>query len=147
VAIYGVLYTSNTVETAVLEVFGDQWAEFHEIDSADLALFDVCELLVTSPLKVVNATGRHLNRLGTDSGFFASTDYSKTQAWARSFMMHHQTPQGIRYNSRKNPTRSRPPGLRFSSKTTEVLRPLIRLPLANPLARRRSRSNRRPTDS
>ena len=105
VAVYGVLYTSNTVETAILEVFGDQWAEFHEIDSADLAIFDVCELLVTSPLKVVNATGRHLNRLGTDSGFFASTEYSKTQAWARSFMMHHQTPQGIRYNSRKNPAR------------------------------------------
>ncbi|HEX4200755.1 MAG TPA: RES family NAD+ phosphorylase [Chthoniobacterales bacterium] len=105
VAVYGVLYTSNTVETAILEVFGDQWAEFHEIDSVDLALFDVCELLVTSPLEVVNATGRHLNRLGTDSGLFASTDYSKTQAWARSFMTHHQTPQGIRYNSRKNPTR------------------------------------------
>jgi hypothetical protein len=63
------------------------------------------ELLVTSPLKVVNATGRHLNRLGTDSGFFASTDYSKTQAWARSFMTHHQAPHGIRYNSRKNPAR------------------------------------------
>jgi hypothetical protein len=105
VAIYGVLYTSNTVETAILEVFGDQWAEFHGIDSADLALFDVCELQVTSSLKVVNATGRHLNRLGTDSGFFASTDYSKTQAWARSFMTHHQAPQGIRYNSRKNPAR------------------------------------------
>jgi hypothetical protein len=105
VASYGVLYASNTVETAILEVFGDQWAEFHEIDSADLALFDVCELLVTSPLKVVNATGRHLNRLGTASGFFASTDYSKTQAWARSFMTHHQAPHGIRYNSRKNPAR------------------------------------------
>jgi len=105
VAIYGVLYASNTVETAILEVFGDQWAQFHEIDLADLELFDVCELLITSPLKVVNATGRHLNRLGTDSGFFASTDYPKTQAWARSFMTHHQAPQGIRYNSRKNPAR------------------------------------------
>jgi hypothetical protein len=105
VAIYGVLYASNTVETAILEVFGDQWAAFHEIDSADLELFDICELLITSPLKVVNATGRHLNRLGTDSGFFASTDYPKTQAWARSFMTHHQAPQGIRYNSRKNPAR------------------------------------------
>jgi hypothetical protein len=105
VAIYGVLYASNTVETAILEVFGDQWAEFHEIDSADLELFDICELLITSPLKVVNATGRHLNRLGTDSGFFASTDYPKTQAWVRSFMTHHQAPQGIRYNSRKNPAR------------------------------------------
>ena len=105
VATYGVLYTSNTVETAILEVFGDQWAQFHEIDSADLALFDVCELPITSPFKVVNATGRHLNRLGTDSGFFASRDYSKTQAWARSFMTHPQSPHGIRYNSRKNPAR------------------------------------------
>jgi RES domain len=105
VAIYGVLYASNTIETAILEVFGDQWAQFHEIDSADLELFDICELLITSPLKVVNATGRHLNRLGTNSGFFASTDYPKTQAWARSFMTHHQAPQGIRYNSQKNPAR------------------------------------------
>src|SRR5260370_27256990 len=105
VASYGVLYTSNTVETAILEVFCDQWAGFHEIDSADLELFDICELLITSPLKVVNATGRHLKRLGTDSGFFASTDYPKTQAWARSFMTHHQAPQGIRYNSRKQPAR------------------------------------------
>jgi hypothetical protein len=101
VATHGVLYTSNTVETAILEVFGDQWAEFHEIDSADLAFFDVCELLITSPLKVINATGRHLNRLGADSGFFASTDYSKTQAWARSVMTHPQAPHGIRYNSRE----------------------------------------------
>src|SRR5258707_1213238 len=105
VAIYGVLYASNTVETAILEVFGDQWAEFHEIDSADLEVFDVCELLITSPLKVVNATGRHLNRLGTDSGFFASTDYPKTQAWARSFIAQHQATHGICYHTRKNPAR------------------------------------------
>ena len=104
-AVYGILYASNTVETAILEVFGDQWAEFHEIDAADLELFDICELAITSPLKVVNATGRHLNRLGTDAGFFASTDYPTTQAWARSFMTHRQAPQGIRYNSRKNPAR------------------------------------------
>jgi hypothetical protein len=104
-AIYGVLYASNNVETAILEVFGDQWAEFHEIDSADLELFDICELLITSSLKVVNATGRHLNRLGTDSVFFSSIDYPTTQSWARSFMTHHQAPQGIRYNSRKNPAR------------------------------------------
>jgi hypothetical protein len=103
VAIYGVLYASNTVETAILEVFGDQWAQFHEIDSADLELFDICELLITSPLKVVNATGRHLNRLGTDSGFSASTDYPTTQAWARSFMTHHQASQGIATTLEKIP--------------------------------------------
>src|SRR5258708_19404972 len=49
VAIYGVLYASNTVETAILEVFGDQWAEFHEIDPAALQFLDFLELLFPTP--------------------------------------------------------------------------------------------------
>jgi hypothetical protein len=101
---YGVLYSSNSVETAILEVFGDQWRSSRQVGSKDLEQYDVCELENTSSsLMVVNATGKHLNRLGTDSNFFATTDYATTQGWARSFMIHPQKPAGIRYNSRKNP--------------------------------------------
>jgi hypothetical protein len=101
---YGVLYTSNSVETAILEVFGDQWRTIRQVRFNDLEQYDVCELANTSlSLRVVNATGKHLNRLGTDSKFFATTDYADTQSWARSFMTHPQEPAGIRYNSRKNP--------------------------------------------
>jgi hypothetical protein len=101
---YGVLYTSNSVETAILEVFGDQWRTIRQVGFNDLEQYDVCELGNTSrSLMVVNATGKHLNRLGTDSNFFATTDYATTQSWARTFMTHPQEPSGIRYNSRKNP--------------------------------------------
>ena len=101
---YGVLYTSNSVETAILEVFGDHWRTSRQVAFTDLVECDVCELGNTSgSLMAVNATGKHLNRLGTDSNFFATTDYSTTQSWARSFMTRPQSPAGIRYNSRKNP--------------------------------------------
>ncbi|MBV9878527.1 MAG: RES family NAD+ phosphorylase, partial [Verrucomicrobia bacterium] len=62
---YGVLYTSNRVETAVLEVFGDQWREERQVSSRDLESFDICELEVRGSLTVLNATGKHLNRIGT----------------------------------------------------------------------------------
>jgi hypothetical protein len=100
---YGVLYTSADVEAAILEVFGDRWRDTREIASAALEDYDVCEIAINQPLKAVSITGKHLNRLGTDSNFFAATDYETTQNWARAFMIHRQKPHGIRYNSRKNP--------------------------------------------
>jgi len=102
---YGVLYTSNRIETAILEVFGDQWMEDRQVSFSDLERFDVCELEVRGSLSVLNATGKHLNRLGTDANFFATTDYSITQTWAAALMTHPRGPAGIRYNSRKNPER------------------------------------------
>jgi hypothetical protein len=100
---YGVLYTSNRVETAVLEVFGDQWRKDRQVSLNDLKSYDVCEIEVRRSLQVVDATGKHLNRLGLDANFFATTDYSVTQSWASALMTHPQAPAGIRYNSRKNP--------------------------------------------
>jgi hypothetical protein len=102
---YGVLYTSNWIETAVLEVFGDQWIKDRQVSLNDLQRFDVCELEIRRSLKVLDATGKHLSRLGTDANFFATTDYAVTQAWANALMTHPQAPAGIRYNSRKNPRR------------------------------------------
>lgn len=102
---YGVLYTSNRVETAVLEVFGDQWMTDRQVSLNDLKAYDVCEIQIRRSLKVVDATGRNLNLLGTDANFFATTDYAITQAWASALMAHPRGPGGIRYNSRKNPRR------------------------------------------
>jgi RES domain len=102
---YGVLYTSNRVETAILEVFGDQWIEDRQVSLNDLKTYDVCEIEVRRSFQVVDATGKHLNRLRTDSNFFATTEYAVTQEWARALMTHPRAPAGIRYNSRKNPRR------------------------------------------
>ena len=102
---YGVLYTGNRVETVVLEVFGDQWIKDRQVSLNDLKTYDVCEIEVRRSFQVVDATGKHLNRLGTDANFFARTEYAVTQEWARALMTHPRAPAGIRYNSRKNPRR------------------------------------------
>jgi hypothetical protein len=102
---YGVLYTSNRVETAVLEVFGDQWMTDRQVSLNDLKTYDVCEIEVRRSYQVVDATGKPLNRLGLDANFFATTEYAVTQEWASALMTHPRAPAGIQYNSRKNPRR------------------------------------------
>jgi RES domain-containing protein len=101
-ASHGVLYTGRTFETALLEVFGDQWLDSRIAARDFLKEFDVCELGLARRLKVVNLSGKELNRLGTDANIFASLAYQVTQAWACVFMEHPDKPQGIRYPSRKN---------------------------------------------
>jgi len=102
VASHGVLYTGRTFETALLEVFGDQWLASRIVARDYLKEFDVCELRLEHRLKVVNLTGKQLNLLGTDANIFASLEYETTQKWAIAFMDHPDNPQGIRYPSRKN---------------------------------------------
>lgn len=80
---YGVLYTGRTFETALLEVFGDQWRDSRVAARDFLKEFDVCELGLERRLKVVNLSGKQLNRLGTDANIFASLAYDITQKWAR----------------------------------------------------------------
>jgi hypothetical protein len=99
---YGVLYTGRTFETALLEVFGDQWVDSRIVARDYLKEFDVCQIALERPLKVVNLSGKHLNPLGTDANVFASLAYDVTQEWARIFMEHPDKPHGIRYPSRKN---------------------------------------------
>lgn len=101
-ASYGILYTGRTFETALLEVFGDQWLHSRMAARDFLKEFDVCELDLARRLKVVNLSGKELNRLGTDANIFASLAYDITQKWACVFMEHPDKPQGIRYPSRKN---------------------------------------------
>jgi len=99
---YGVLYTGRTFETALLEVFGDQWVTLRITARDFLKEFDICEIRPERRLKVVNLSGKQLNRLGTDANIFASFAYDITQKWASFFMDHPDAPHGIRYPSRKN---------------------------------------------
>jgi hypothetical protein len=64
--------------------------------------FDVCELGLARRLRVVNLSGKSLNRLGTDANIFASLAYEVIREWACVFMEHADKPHGIRYPSRKN---------------------------------------------
>ena len=99
---YGVLYTGRTFETALVEVFGDQWLDSRIVARDFLKEFDVCELGLERRLKVVNLSGKQLNLVGTDANVFASLAYDITREWACAFMEHPDQPHGIRYPSRKN---------------------------------------------
>ena len=100
---YGVLYTALNPECALLEVFGDAWAQDRVIQRRELDGFELCTLTVSRPVRVVDFTGDHLNRLGTDANLFASLQYELTRQWAEALMNHPERPQGILYHSRKNP--------------------------------------------
>ena len=102
VAKYGVLYTGRTFETALLEVFDDQWLTSRTTARDFLKRFDVCEIGLEPRLKVVNLSGKQLNPLGTGANIFASLAYDVTEEWACVFMEHPDEPHGIRYPSRKN---------------------------------------------
>ena len=91
---YGVLYTGRTFETALLEVFGDQWVTLRITARDFLKEFDICEIRLQRRLKVVNLSGKQLNRLGTDANIFASFAYDVTQKWASFFMDHPDAPHG-----------------------------------------------------
>jgi hypothetical protein len=101
--LYGVLYTAANPECALLEVFGDIWAQDRVIPCRELDDFELCTLTVSHPLSVADFTGNNLNRLGTDANLFASLDYELTRQWADALMNHPECPQGILYHSRKNP--------------------------------------------
>ena len=100
---YGVLYTANSLEGAILEVFGDRWLEHRAFSEQLLRSYNLVKLNITSGLWLANTLGSNLMFAGIDARLFASTDYDKTQAWGRAFMEHPQNFDGILYHSRKNP--------------------------------------------
>ncbi|MFY9987301.1 MAG: RES family NAD+ phosphorylase [Chthoniobacterales bacterium] len=100
---YGVLYTANSLEGAILEVFGDRWLEHRALSEQLLRSYNLVKLNITSGLWLANTLGSNLMFAGIDARLFVSTDYDKTQAWGRAFMEHPQNFDGILYHSRKNP--------------------------------------------
>ena len=106
---WGVCYTGEDLETALVEVFGDRWIEDPGVPRAvnlqDLRGYDVCELEASARFVVVNLTGEGLSRAGTDASLCTSTDYALTRRWALAFMRHPKVPRGLAYPSRHNPAK------------------------------------------
>lgn len=97
------LYTGEDIETAVIEVFADDWLSTRTIELAELSQFDLCTIQLRQRFRVVNLIGENLTKLGTDASLCTSTDYETTRNWATAFMLHPQKPDGLRYHSRLNP--------------------------------------------
>lgn len=102
-AAYGVLYTAHNLKAAVVEVWGNRWFDTRQIAKGRIEEWNFYTLRIYPAANVANCTGDHLNRLGTDSNFFATTDYRISQKWGRELMIHPGNPEGIYYHSRKNP--------------------------------------------
>jgi hypothetical protein len=100
---FGVLYTAEDLETCLLEVFGDRWLKTRLVSVAELTKLEVLIFSLSREVRVVDLTGRWLNRLGTDSNLFASTDYALIQEWSRRLMEHPLARDGVCYHSHKNP--------------------------------------------
>jgi hypothetical protein len=100
---WGVFYTGEDFETALIEVFGDRWITAKTLNQADLQFYTVHTIRLKNAWQVVNLTGKGLSKTGADANLCTSYDYSVTQRWALAMMNHPQKPQGIAYHSRHNP--------------------------------------------
>jgi hypothetical protein len=100
---YGVLYTAKVLKAAILEVWGDRWFEQRYLDRIELEEYNCYTISIRPRARVADCTGDHLSLLGTDSNFFATTDYGVTQEWGRALMNHPAKAEGLEYHSRKNP--------------------------------------------
>lgn len=100
---YGVLYTAKVLKGAILEIWGDRWFEQRYLTRIEVEEYNCYTISIKSAAKVVDCTGDRLSLLGTDSNFFATTDYGITQEWGRALMNHPSNAEGLQYHSRKNP--------------------------------------------
>jgi crotonobetainyl-CoA:carnitine CoA-transferase CaiB-like acyl-CoA transferase len=100
---YGIFYTAEDFEAALIEVFGDDWVTTRRFAESEIRQFKIYAIRLKKRFRVVDLTGEGLARAGTDANICTSPEYTITQKWAIAFMQHRQEPQGLRYHSRHNP--------------------------------------------
>lgn len=100
---YGVLYAASDPHGAFVETFGHATGTRIVTISA-LEERGVARLRFSRALALVDLTGRGLARLGADNRL-CDGDYEASQAWSAALYHHPQTPDGISYRSRHDPSR------------------------------------------
>ena len=99
---FGICYTSEKFEGAILETFGHSTGN-KIFDRADINQ-RICSYVITDKnLKLVDITGKNLTKIGADSRLFSTTDYNIPQSWSRYFWEHADNFDGIYYHLRHNP--------------------------------------------
>jgi RES domain len=100
---YGVLYVAGDAFGAFVESFGR--SPGRNIVSWDaLRRRPLSTLEPRRPLRLVDLTGSGLARIGATAAI--STDaYEKAQAWSRALHDHPETPDGLRYRLKHDPSR------------------------------------------
>lgn len=101
----GTLYVGESLAGALLEVRNDRWGAENslsrtlterELESLSVTLIDLPEVAL------LDATGRNLARLGTDSQLFSGV-HEIARLWAERIMNHTHPVDGILYRSRHDP--------------------------------------------
>ena len=96
---YGVLYAGMDEEVAFLEIFrGKVKSGFLYRDGA-LSAYSISRLEIDRPLKLFRASGSNLERMGANSGIFATKNRWITQQWSLAFWQHPAKVDGIIYPS------------------------------------------------
>lgn len=101
---FGVLYLADTPHSAFVETYGRTERPSRRIVTVqELAGRNLALIRASRPLHVVDLTGSGLVRLGADNRL-ATGNYRVAQHWSLALWRHPDTPDGLRYRSRHDPS-------------------------------------------
>jgi hypothetical protein len=100
---FGTLYLAEDVPGAFVETFGQATGR-RLLALADLARRRLSRIEPPRPLRLVDLTGAGLARIGADARLFAG-EHAVARRWSLALHRHPQTPDGILYPARHDPSR------------------------------------------
>ena len=102
----GTLCVAQSLKGAMMEIFDDRWGPVgspgRSITAQELEEWHVT-LVDVPKLKLFDATGPNLSKIGTDAQLLTG-EYSVTREWAARLMKHPLAIDGILYRSRHDPS-------------------------------------------
>lgn len=96
---YGTLYAGIDRHVAFLEVIHGQVIDGLIDRDGRIANYSIFQLTINRPLNLFRASGSNLERMGANSGIFATKNRWITQQWSLAFWQHPAKVDGIIYPS------------------------------------------------
>ena len=101
---FGVLYMADDAHGAFIETFGRRTG-INYVAYDELFQRRLTQITSSRPLRVVDLTGSGLAQLGADARL-TTGEHRAAQAWATVLRAHPQTPDGVLYRARHDPSRA-----------------------------------------
>jgi RES domain len=96
---YGVIYAGIDEHVAFLETIRGQVSNGLLDRNGRISEYSISELTTTRSIRLVKASGANLERMGANSGIFATKNRQITQQWSLACWQHPQGFDGIIYPS------------------------------------------------
>jgi hypothetical protein len=100
---FGVLYVALEIYGAFLETFGRELG-YRYVSMSQLRATGHAMVGARRTLRLVDLTGPGLARIGADASLCTGRDVEVTKRWARAFYTHPDSPDGILYRMRHDPS-------------------------------------------